>query len=154
MCASLFVASFPRDLVEGGTGCQGNGIALAHTCMFVHHSTCPHKHMTLLCNFKSNMQFHFTSPHLSSSGPLAQKAEAHLLALSAATRLASLQQFHPSTRLSFSTVHRHIVFGQPTFLLPSGVQVNAVSHLLFLSIRRICPTHFHRLNLTCSFFLY
>ena len=33
-------------------------------------------------------------------------------------------------------------------LLPSGAQVNAFSHLLFLSIRRICPTHFHLLNLT------
>ena len=43
-------------------------------------------------------------------------------------------------RLSFSIVDRHVVFGRPTFLLPSGVQVNAVSHLLFLSIRRICPT--------------
>ena len=51
-------------------------------------------------------------------------------------------------RLSFSIVDRHIVFGRPTFLLPSGVQVNAVSHLLFLSIHRICPTHFHLLNLT------
>ena len=51
-------------------------------------------------------------------------------------------------RLSFSIVDRHLVFGRPTFLLPSGVQVYAVSHLLFLSIRRICPTHFHLLNLT------
>ena len=51
-------------------------------------------------------------------------------------------------RLSFSIVDRHVVFGQPTFHLPSGVQVNAVSHLLFLSIRRICPTHFHLLNFT------
>ena len=91
-----------------------------------------------------------TSPHLSSSGPVAHKAEVHLLqlALSAATRLASFQLFHPSMRLSFSIVDRHVVFGRPTFLLLSGVQVNAVSHLLFLSIRRICPTHFHLLNLT------
>ena len=91
-----------------------------------------------------------TSPHLSSSGPVAHKAKVHLLqlALSAATRLASFQLFHPSMRLSFSIVDHHVVFGQPTFLLPSGVQVNAVSHLLFLSIRRICPIHFHLLNLT------
>ena len=80
---------------------------------------------------------------------MAHKAEVNLihLVLSAATRLASFQLFHPSKRLSFSIVDRHIVFGRPTFLLPSGVQVSAVSHLLFLSIRRICPTHFH-LNLT------
>ncbi|KAI0229710.1 hypothetical protein LSAT2_019867 [Lamellibrachia satsuma] len=45
------------------------------------------------------------------------------LALSAATRLASFQQFHPSMRLSFSTVDRHVVFRRPTFLLPSGVQI-------------------------------
>ena len=70
------------------------------------------------------------------------------LVLSAATRLASFQLFHSSMRLSFSIVDRHVVFGRPTFLPPSGVQVNAVSHLLFLSIRRICPTHFHLLNLT------
>ena len=62
--------------------------------------------------------------------------------------LASFQLFHPSMRLSFSIVVRHVVFGRPTFLLPSGVQVNAVSHLLFLSILRICPTHFHLLHLT------
>ena len=93
---------------------------------------------------------HIYSPHLSSSGPVAHNAEVHLLqlALSAATCLASFQLFHPSMRLSFSIVDRHVVFGQPTFLLPSGVQVNAVSHLLFLSICRICPTHFHLLNLT------
>ena len=70
------------------------------------------------------------------------------LALSAATRLASFQLFYPSMHLSFSIVDRHVVFGRPNFLLPSGVQVNAVSHLLLLSIRRICPTHFHLLNLT------
>ena len=95
------------------------------------------------CNF-------LTSPHLSSSSPVAHKAEVHLLqlALSAATRLASFQLLHPSMRLSFSIVDRHIVFGRPTFLLPSGVQINAVSHLLFLSIRSICPTHFHLLDLT------
>ena len=88
------------------------------------------------------------SSHLSSSGPVAHKAEVNLLHLSAATRLASFQLFHPSIRLSFSIVDRHVVFSRPTFLLPSGVQVSAVSHLQFLSIRRICPTHFHLLNLT------
>ena len=63
-------------------------------------------------------------------------------------RLASFQQFHPSTRLSFSTVDHHIVFGRPTFLQRSGVLFNTVSHLLFLSIHRICPTNFHLLHLT------
>ena len=87
---------------------------------------------------------------LSSSVPVAHKAEVNLLhlVLSAATRLASFQLFHPSIRLSFSIVDRHVVFGRPTFLLPSGVQVSAVSQLLFFSIRRICPTHFHLLILT------
>ena len=95
-------------------------------------------------------QHMFTSPHLSSSGPVAHKAEVNLLhlVLSAATRLASFQLFHPSIRLSFSIVDRHVVFGRPTFLLPSGVHFSAVSQLLFFSIRRICPTHFHLLNLT------
>ena len=54
----------------------------------------------------------------------------------------------PSTNQSYSTVYRHVVFGQPTFLLPLGVQVNGVSHLLFLSIRTMCLTHFHLLKLT------
>ena len=62
--------------------------------------------------------------------------------------LASFQLFHPSMRLSFSIIDRHVVFGRPTFLLRSGVQVNAVSHLLFLPFRRICPTHFYLLNST------
>ena len=70
------------------------------------------------------------------------------LVLSAATCLASFQLFHASIRLSFSIVDRHVVFGRPTFLLPSGVQVSAVSQLLFFSICRIYPTHFHLLNLT------
>ena len=57
--------------------------------------------------FKMFLLFFF----LSSSGPVAHKAEVHLpqLAQSAATRLASFQQFHPSMRLSFSTVHRHVL---------------------------------------------
>ena len=56
--------------------------------------------------------------YLSSSGPVAHKAEVNLLhlVLSAATRLASFQLFHPSIRLSFSIVDRHVVFGRPTFL--------------------------------------
>ena len=62
--------------------------------------------------------------------------------------------FHPSMRLSFSKVDRHVVFGRPTFLLPSGVQFNAVSHLLFLSIRRICPTNFHLLNFTSGLIVF
>ena len=80
-------------------------------------------------------KFNNTSPHLSSSGPVAHKAEVNLLhlVLSAATRLASFQLFHPSIRLSFSIVDRHVVFGRPTFLLPSGVQFSAVSQLLFFS---------------------
>ena len=75
---------------------------------------------------------------------MAHKAEVHLLqlTLSAATRLASFQLLHPGMCLSFSIVDRYVVF-----LLPSGVQVSDVSHLLFLSIHRICPTHFHLLNL-------
>ncbi|KAI0214291.1 Gamma-aminobutyric acid type B receptor subunit 2 [Lamellibrachia satsuma] len=58
--------------------------------------------------------------HLIVAQNLAHKAEVHLIrfALSAATRLASFQQFHPSTRLSFSTVDRHVVFGRPTFGRP------------------------------------
>ena len=93
---------------------------------------------------------YISSPHVSSSGPVAHKAEVHLLqlALSAATRLASFQLFHPNMCLSFSIVDRHVVFGRPTFFLPSVVQASAVSHLLFLSIRSICPTHFRLLNLT------
>ena len=57
--------------------------------------------------FKMLLLFFF----LSSSGPVVHKAEVHLvqLGLSADTRLASFQQFHPSTRLSFSTVDYHVL---------------------------------------------
>ena len=103
-----------------------------------------------ISNKLSQKHQHSLPTYLSSSGPVAHKAEVNLLhlVLSAATRLASFQLFHPSIRLSFSIVDRHVVFGRPTFLLPSGVQVSAVSQLLFFSIRRICPTHFHLLILT------
>ena len=107
-----------------------------------------------LCNIYARLESLFQQyvlpTYLSSSGPVAHKAEVNLLhlVLSAATCLASFQLFHPSIRLSFSIVDRHVVFGRPTFLLPSGVQVSAVSQLLFFSIRRICPTHFHLLILT------
>ena len=91
------------------------------------------------------------SPHLSSSGPVAHKAEVHLLqlALSAPTRLASFQLLHPGMCLSFSIVDRYVVkcLWLTYLSSTSGIQVNAVSHLLFLSIHRICPTHFHLLNL-------
>ena len=54
---------------------------------------------SLRCMCVSVVCICLTSPHLSSSGPVAHKAEVLQLALSAATRLASFQQSHPSTRL-------------------------------------------------------
>ena len=58
------------------------------------------------------------------------------------------QLLHVWLRSSSSTPVRVFHFQQLIATLSLGVQVNAVSHLLFLSIRRICPTHFHLLNLT------
>ena len=121
-------------------------------CRQVHtqHAGRTHRSRPLNIRWDFSITPPFTSPHLSSSGPVAHKAEMHLLqlALSAATHLASFQLFHPSMRRSFSIVDRHVIFGRTTILILSGVQVYAVSHLLFLSIIRICPTHFHLLNLT------
>ena len=118
-----------------------------HTCTCIHTNACTYIRTNTCTYIYPNTCL---PTYLSSSGPVAHKAEVNLLhlVLSAATRLASFQLFHPSIRLSFSIVDRHVVFGRPTFLLPSGVQVSAVSQLLFFSIRRICPTHFHLLILT------
>ena len=94
---------------------------------------------------------HFTSPHLSSSCRLAHKVPIHLLQFcrSLAAVLACAHVVHPSWFLSCSVVLLHVVFGRPTFLLPSGCHVRAVVHILLLLLkRRTCPIHFHFLDIT------
>lgn len=44
-------------------------------------------------------------------------------------RRAVFKEFHPSLFLYTSTIRRHIVFGRPLFLLPSGVHPRATAQL-------------------------
>jgi len=48
-----------------------------------------------------------------------------------------------ASHISLSTVLLHVAFGLPFFLLPSGVQCNAVLVIDCGSLRRMCPIHFH-----------
>ena len=75
------------------------------------------------------------------------------LPLFLATRLASIQDFQPSSFLSFSTVLLHVVLGGPTFLRPLGFHVNALIQSLLSSFLSKCPIHFHLLILTSSLIL-
>ena len=68
--------------------------------------------------------------------------------LFAAATLASSHDLHPASALSFSTVRRHVVFGLPLFLFPSGAQVIATFMRLCLSCRKMCPIIFHLLLFT------
>ena len=66
-----------------------------------------------------------------------------LSTLSFATPLTSFHDIQPAEFLSFSIILRQVVFGLPTFLFPSGVQVSAVAQWRCLGILSICPIHFH-----------
>ena len=70
----------------------------------------------------------------------------HMSLLCAAV-LASPHVFHPAVILSFSAVRRHVVFGRPRFLLPSGNHFNAVTQSLSLSFLKMCPMYRHLLHL-------
>lgn len=98
------------------------------------------------------LKLQHTSPHLSSSCPLAHKAPIHCLhlCLSLATVLADAQLFQPSFVRSCSVVLLHVVLGRPTFLLPSGCHVKAVVHIRVLSILSTWPIHPHFLFATLS----
>ena len=60
-------------------------------------------------------------------------------ALSAALCAASAHDFHPNASLSFSTIRRHVSFGLPIDLFPTGVQFITIRQSLVLSNRRIWP---------------
>ena len=107
------------------------------------------------CCFCLHLDWLIISPHLSSSGPVAHKVavDSFQFPLFLATRLASFQDFQPSSFLSFSTVRLHVVLGRPTFRRPSGFHVNAVIQSLLSSILSTCPIHFHLLILTSSLIL-
>ena len=91
-------------------------------------------------------------PHLSSSSPVAHKAARFSLqcTLSLAIGLAAFHDVHPNSFLSLSTVRLRVVFGRPTFLLPSGAHVRAVMQWQLSSILSTWPIHFHLLPLTSS----
>ena len=59
--------------------------------------------------------------------------------LSRSTTLASSQDFQPASALSFSTDRLQVVLGLPTFLLPSGDHVSAVTQWCCCAIVRTCP---------------
>ena len=94
----------------------------------------------------------FISLHLSPGAKMAHRAStcAFHRFLSCATVCASLQDCHPASDLSFSTVRRQVVFGRPLFLFPSGVLVRAVTQSLSGCFLRMCPMKRHLLLLTSS----
>ena len=96
-----------------------------------------------------------TSPHLSSSRSVAHKATLLFLhlSLSLVMALTSSQDFQPAFVLSFSTVRRQVVLGQPSFLLPIGVEVSAVTQWCSLGILRTCPKNLHLLLFTSTLIL-
>ena len=83
---------------------------------------------------------------------LAHKASTFALhrLLSCSVARNSLQYCHPALGLYLSTVRRHVVFGRPLFLFPSGAHVRAVTQSLSGCCRRMCPTNRHLLILTSS----
>ena len=87
-------------------------------------------------------------PRLSSSRSTAHKAALLFLhlSLSLAMALTSSQDFQPAFVLSFSTVRRQVALERPTFLLPIGVQVSAVTQWCSLGILRTCPKNLHLLQ--------
>ena len=95
-----------------------------------------------------------TSPHLSSSYPLAYKVLIHVLIYvlhlvrSLAAILACAHVVHPSCSRSCSVVRLHVVLGRPTRLLPSGCRDIAVVHFLLQLLNLwICPIHLHFLSI-------
>ena len=64
--------------------------------------------------------------------------------------LAVFHHVHPNSFLSLSAVRLHVIFGRPTFLLPSGAHVRAVMQWQLSSILSTWPIHFHLLPLTSS----
>ncbi|PFX22494.1 Protein fem-1-like B [Stylophora pistillata] len=66
----------------------------------------------------------------------------HCVRGAAAWRTA-LHVFQPAAFPPFSTIRRHVVFGGPFFLLPSGVQPRAAAQSSFLSFLIMCPIQFH-----------
>ena len=65
--------------------------------------------------------------HSSSLRRLACEATARVLHLAqSATSLGAMLRLSPVILWSFSTVHRHVSFGCPIFLLPRGVHLRAI----------------------------
>ena len=107
-----------------------------------------------VCHRVSFMIATITSPHLSSSCPVAHKALIQLLHLSRsfATFLACPHVNHPSLSRSTSTVLLQVVLGRPLDLLPSGVHVlRAVLQWLPWSIHWSCPLVLQRILKVYSF---
>ena len=96
-----------------------------------------------------------TSPHLSSSRSVAHQVAVLFfhLSLSLARALTSSQDVQPAIVLSFSMVQHQVVLGRPTFLLPIGAQVSAVTRWCSLGIRRTCPKNLHLLLFTSTLIL-
>ena len=103
---------------------------------------------SIYIEFKMNETNVKPPPRLSSSRSTAHKAALLFLylSLSLAMVLTSSQDFQPAFVLSFSTVRRQVVLGRPTFLLPIGVQVSAVTQWCSLGILRRCVKNLHLLQ--------
>ena len=131
----LFFQAVPSLLIDPPAWCRGSWLGC----------------QDLAANSRSSwMSQEPTSPHLSSSRSVAHKAAVlffHLF-LSLARALTSSHDFQPAIVLSFSTVRRQVVLGWPTFLLPIGAQVSAVTQWCSLGILRTCPKNLHLLLFT------
>ena len=74
-------------------------------------------------------------------------------ALSAALCAASAHDVHPNASRSFSAILRHVSFGLPIALFPTGVQFITIQQSFVFSNRRIWPIKLHRLALMMSVIL-
>ena len=74
-------------------------------------------------------------------------------ALSAALCAASAHDVHPNASRSFSAILRHVSFGLPIALFPTGVQFITIRQSFVFSNRRIWPIKLHLLALMMSVIL-
>ena len=71
-------------------------------------------------------------------------------ALSAALCAASAHDVHPNASRSFPAILRHVSFGLPIALFPTGVQCITIRQSFVFSNRRIWPIKLHLLALMMS----
>jgi len=94
----------------------------------------------------NNYSLHFTCP----LAPSWRIGPPHVLSIDSCLALQCAPLSRTATLLWTSSLRRQVVFGQPLFLLPSGVHVRAVTQSLSGCGLRMCPMNRHLLLLTSS----